>query len=316
MSFYKRLTKSADGGKKDGDATGAGDDVPKKLRQRVLIVPSRGITFSHRHLMNDLAAMMPHSRKEVKFDTKSKLYELNELAELYNCNNVLFFEARKGQDLYMWASKIPNGPTVKFHVQNLHTMDELQFAGNCMKGSRPVLSFDGAFDTEPELRLIKEMFTHIFGVPKGARGSKPFIDHVMGFSIIDGKVWIRNYQVLEVEVGKKKDDEDEATAAASAVASDAKDTDVELLEIGPRFTLTPIIIQEGAFGGPIIYENPQFVSPNQVRSELRRNRADQRNERTEQQSSLIAKRDSLGLRTNSDVPKAARGNFDAKALFA
>jgi len=62
--------------------------------------------------------MMPHGRKDAKFDSKSKLYELNELAELYNCNNVLFFEARKGQDLYMWLSKVPNGPTVKLHLQN------------------------------------------------------------------------------------------------------------------------------------------------------------------------------------------------------
>lgn len=62
--------------------------------------------------------MMPHGRKDAKFDSKSKLYQLNELAELYNCNNVLFFEARKGQDLYMWASKVPNGPTVKMHIQN------------------------------------------------------------------------------------------------------------------------------------------------------------------------------------------------------
>lgn len=62
--------------------------------------------------------MMPHARKDAKFDSKSKLYQLNELAELYNCNNVLFFEARKGKDLYMWASKVPNGPTVKMHVQN------------------------------------------------------------------------------------------------------------------------------------------------------------------------------------------------------
>lgn len=72
----------------------------------------------HRHLLSDLANMMPHGRKDAKFDSKSKLYQLNELAELYNCNNTLFFEARKGQDLYLWCSKVPNGPTVKMHVQN------------------------------------------------------------------------------------------------------------------------------------------------------------------------------------------------------
>jgi ribosome biogenesis protein BRX1 len=62
--------------------------------------------------------MLPHGRKDSKFDSKSKLHELNSLAALYNCTNVLFFEARKGQDLYMWVSKVPGGPTCKFHVQN------------------------------------------------------------------------------------------------------------------------------------------------------------------------------------------------------
>lgn len=73
---------------------------------------------SHRHLMNDLYGLLPHSRKDAKLDTKTKLYQLNELADLYNCNNIVFFEARKGKDLYVWMSKAPNGPTVKMHLQN------------------------------------------------------------------------------------------------------------------------------------------------------------------------------------------------------
>jgi ribosome biogenesis protein BRX1 len=76
------------------------------------------ILHRHRHLLNDIASLLPHSRKDAKLDTKSKLYQLNELAELYNCNNVFFFEARKGKDLYLWMSKAPNGPTVKMHMQN------------------------------------------------------------------------------------------------------------------------------------------------------------------------------------------------------
>jgi len=35
-----------------------------------------------------------------------------------NCNNCIFFEARKKQDLYMWMAKTPNGPSVKFEVQS------------------------------------------------------------------------------------------------------------------------------------------------------------------------------------------------------
>ena len=76
----------------------------------------------HRHLLNDLYSLLPHSRKDAKLDTKSKLYQLNEIADLYNCNNVLFFEARKGKDLYVWMSKAPNGPTVKMHLQNRMSM--------------------------------------------------------------------------------------------------------------------------------------------------------------------------------------------------
>ncbi|KAI4240683.1 MAG: hypothetical protein LQ352_007581 [Teloschistes flavicans] len=104
----------------------------KKNKQRVLILSSRGVTYRHRHLLNDLYAFLPHSRKDAKLDTKTKLYQLNELADLYNCNNVLFFEARKGKDLYIWMSKAPNGPTVKCHMQNRMFLEKpLHQAFNC-----------------------------------------------------------------------------------------------------------------------------------------------------------------------------------------
>lgn len=36
------------------------------------------------------------------------------------------------------------------------------------------------------------------------------------------------------------------------------------MEIGPRFVLNLIKIFEGSFGGPTLYENPSFKSPNMV----------------------------------------------------
>ncbi|KAL1850689.1 Ribosome biogenesis protein brx1 [Diaporthe australafricana] len=313
-TVYKSLSKS--NGPKDDESSSHG---PRKNKQRVLALSSRGVTYRHRHLLNDLAAMMPHARKDAKFDSKSKLYQLNELAELYNCNNVLFFEARKGQDLYLWASKVPNGPTVKMHVQNMHTMEELHFTGNCLKGSRPVLSFDAAFDKDPHLLVIKELFTHIFGVPQGARKSKPFIDHVMGFTVADGKIWVRNYQINEVETtGAKADGEDDEEAEKAskkkAFGGRSKDTDIKLVEIGPRFVCTPIIIQEGSFGGPIIYENKQFVSPNQVRSELRRKKAGRRNIRAEQAAESTGRKGQLGLRTDGENKKTDA--LSTKSVFS
>lgn len=269
----------------------------------------------HRHFLNDLYSLLPHSRKESKLDTKSKLFQLNEIAELYNCNNVLFLEARKGKDLYAWMSKPPNGPTVKFHVQNLHTMDELHFTGNCLKGSRPILSFDSSFDQQPHLVVIKELFLHIFGVPKGARKSKPFIDHVMGFTVAEGRIWIRCYQINETEARKQHAAEVEGMDVDGAPnKGKLSDTNLSLVEIGPRFVLTPIVILESSFGGPVIYENKEFVSPNQIRAELRRAKAGRDNTRTEHALERKMKREELGLNTNG--PQKPKNPLDNQILFA
>jgi ribosome biogenesis protein BRX1 len=243
-------------------------------RQRVLLISSRGITYRHRYLINDLYSLLPHSRKEPKLDTKKQLTQLNEIAELYNCNNILYFEVRKHTDLYMWLSKPPNGPTIKFYVQNIHNTEELNFTGNCLKGSRPLLSFDASFEDEAHFKLMKEMFVHTFGVPPSSRKIKPFIDHVMSFSIVDGKIWVRNYQILEQAEDVKDRDE----------------SDISLVEIGPRFVLTPIIILEGSFGGPKIYENKQYVSPNFVRAQLKQQQAEEARARHDAAEALKLKK--------------------------
>ncbi|CAN6634157.1 ribosome biogenesis protein Brx1p [Trichomonascus vanleenenianus] len=267
-SIYKALAG-------EGKSAAAKEEKTYKNRQRVLLISSRGVTFRHRHMINDLAMMMPHARKESKFDTKSQLGNLNEIAELYNCNNIFYFEARKHQDLYLWVSKAPNGPTAKFHIQNIHTMDELNFTGNCLKGSRPVLSFDSTFEESAHYKLIKEMLIHTMGVPPRARKSKPFVDHVVTLSIVDNKIWFRNYQISEEDAGKG-------------------DTEMSLVEIGPRFVMTLITILEGSFGGPVIYENKEFVSPNFVRAQLRQQKASQAQSRQDAAVQLrLKKRDNV-----------------------
>lgn len=40
--------------------------------------------------------------------------------------------------------------------------------------------------------------------------------------------------------------------------------EMSLVEVGPRVCLQPIKIFAGSFGGPVIYENPGYVSPNKV----------------------------------------------------
>lgn len=199
----------------------------------------------------------------------------------------------------------------------MHTMEELHFTGNCLKGSRPVLSFDATFESEPHLKVIKELFLHMFGVPQGARKSKPFLDHVMAFSVADGKIWIRNYEIREVEKvkGDEKEGEEPATnKGKKSKFQQDKETDVSLVEIGPRFVLTPIVIQEGAFGGPIIYENKRFISPNHVRSDLRKAKAGRHNARAEQKREGLGRKAELGLLGKGE-PKDKSG-LDTRELFA
>lgn len=267
----------------------------------------------HRHLLSDLHSLLPHSRKDAKLDTKTQLAQLNELADLYNCNNILFFEARKGKDLYLWLSKPPNGPTIKLHCQNIHTMEELNFTGNCLKGSRPILSFDAAFEKAAHLRVLKEALTQTFGVPPGARKSKPFVDHVMGFTMVGDKVWVRVYQVSETEAAKSNKPEQQVDETQVAVG-ERGGTNISLVEIGPRFVLTPIVILEGSFGGPVIYENKEFVSPNQVRADMRRAKAGRYNRRAEGTLERKVKRRDLGLRTGEGVREV--DELDDRVVFA
>eukprot|EP00118_Oscarella_pearsei_P006623 m.30205 g.30205 ORF g.30205 m.30205 type:complete len:278 (+) comp31317_c0_seq4:30-863(+) len=212
-------------------------------KQRVLVFCARGITYRPRHLMNDLRLLLPHSKADVKLDRKDKLFVINEVCELKNCNKCVFFEMRKKKDCFLWLSQSPHGPSAKFLVENIHTMDELKLTGNCLKGSRPLLSFDKKFEESSHFALLKELITQIFSTPCYHPKSKPFIDHVFNFSIADNRIWFRNYQIVE---------ETES-----------------LVEIGPRFVLNLVRIFAGSFGGPTLFENPQYVSPNEHRRMLK-----------------------------------------------
>lgn len=133
-------------------------------------------------------------------------------------------------------------------------------------------SFEDGVEGGAEYKLlIREMLRGVFCVPaRGVRGMKPFVDRIIGIYGLDGKIWIRVYEVREAE--KEKDGQKEKT-------------EVSLVEIGPRFVLTPVLALEGSFGGAVIYKNEQYISGNQIRADKRRkadsyarrrNEADQR----------------------------------------
>lgn len=295
-SLYKLQAKK--GAKRTAEEVEEGGFKP--VKQKVLILSSRGITARHRFLINDLTALIPHSKKDTKLDTKQKLFQLNEVAELYNCNNIMFFEARKHQDLYVWLSKPPNGPSFKLHIQNLHTMDELNLTGNCLKGSRPILSFDSTFQAKPHFRVLQELLQQQFGVPKGARRSKPFVDHILTLTIADNKIWFRNYQIAETQAKDAVLEDGSKRKAAKG------ETEIELIEVGPRFCMTLICVLEGSFGGPLIYENKEYVSPNVVRREQRQEKAEAYKSRRAQTEDLKQKK---------VLSQREKGELDNAVLF-
>ena len=127
--------------------------------------------------------------------------------------------------------------------------------GNCLMGSRPLLVFDSAFDKSPELRLIKALFKQVFAVPRGHPKSKPFVDHIMSFFFLDGRIWIRNCQISE-----RGHDEHEAEKFAK------RGHEPQLTEIGPRLVLEIIRIFDNSFMGKTLYENPNYISPAKSRS--------------------------------------------------
>jgi ribosome biogenesis protein BRX1 len=122
-----------------------------KNRQRTLVLCARGVNSRFRHLMNDILDTMPHAKKENKIERKIAKDYINELCYQRSCNNCIYLEARKKTDFFLWVMKSPEGPSIKFSVQNIHTMDELKMTGNCLKFSRPLLSFDSSFNSEPHL---------------------------------------------------------------------------------------------------------------------------------------------------------------------
>lgn len=129
----------------------------------------------------------------------------------------------------------------------------------------------------------------MFSVPKTSRRTKPFIDHILTFSILDNKVWFRNYQVRSASLSpspplrRRLPFPSQSTQQSHVSASNcfplssrrlilylalfrlqiiekdplvpAGPPQTSLVEIGPRFVMTPIRIFEGSFSGATVFEN-------------------------------------------------------------
>ena len=215
-------------------------------KTRILIVASRGVSHQERHLVNDLISLIPNSKKECKIERDIASEELNNICYMHSCKYCIYFEHRK-RELVMWMFKSPNGPLAKFSVTNIHALNEIKLIGNCIKYSRPLLSFDQSFEESEHLKLLKELFTQCFNSPRGHPKTRPFYDHQICFFNIDDQIFIRVYQILN-EIKEKFTNQDQ-------------ESKMQLLEIGPRFSLKLIRIFSDSLGGKTLYLNKNYVAP-------------------------------------------------------
>ncbi|VDK20753.1 unnamed protein product, partial [Anisakis simplex] len=98
-----------------------------------------------------------------------------------------------------------------------------------------------------------------FATPDHHPRSQPFIDHVFSFSLTpDHKIWFRNFQIVDESLQLQEID----------LYFNRKNVS------GPRMVLELIRIFEGSFEGAVLYDNPDYVSPNIVRRQLKKTGAD------------------------------------------
>ncbi|VWU50531.1 ribosome biogenesis protein BRX1 homolog, putative [Hepatocystis sp. ex Piliocolobus tephrosceles] len=219
-------------------------------RQRVLIVTCPLKKKNGSTLMKNLKLLLPHHKLEGNWHKKQRKTNLIDISHSRNCNNILFFQVTRYRE-YLWICKNITGPSIYFNVLDYIPLHSFKFTGNCLLNSRPLLVFSELFDKYDYLKLIKELFIHVFGIPRYHPLSKPFYDHCYSFFYINNLIYFRHYQIIPI------------TLADSNNVNKQK-----LVEIGPRFTLNIIKIFEKCFTGKVLYENEQhekYVSPKQLK---------------------------------------------------
>jgi ribosome biogenesis protein BRX1 len=149
-------------------------------------------------------------------------------------------------------------------------------------------------------------------VPKGHPRAKPFVDHIMSFHALDGRIWVRHYQIVPPDAShaaqaaagertaadgtpdplaagadpveeQRQRDRHHAAAVAAAGAG------VTLVEVGPRMVLQVVKVFTGAFQGGTLYKNGSFETPSAMRRYAKLAKADRYSRRIESQESRVAR---------------------------
>lgn len=109
----------------------------------------------------------------------------------------------------------------------------------------------------------------------------------------DGKIWVRNYQIVDKGDGTDSSLNrkiEKGQPGAAGVGGVGGVDPLSLVEMGPRFVLNPIRVFAGSFGGPTLYHNGAYVSPNDARALKKRRAGFKYEDRQESKKSVKEKK--------------------------
>ncbi|XP_062857828.1 ribosome production factor 2 homolog [Trichomycterus rosablanca] len=122
-----------------------------------------------------------------------------------------FFSKKSDCSLFLFGShnkKRPNnlifGRMFDFHVLDMIELGIEKFTSlkevknvKCAEGTKPMLVFSGElFDTDKEYTRLRSVLTDFFRGPTVPAVRLAGLDHVLHFTALDGKIYLRSYRVL------------------------------------------------------------------------------------------------------------------------
>lgn len=90
---------------------------------------------------------------------------------------------KKKVNFSLWIGRYPEGPSVKFALDGIVHTKDIKFQGNSVKGARHIISFDSGFDSDPKMRIAKQLLIGALNVPKYHPKSTAVIDHTLNFLV-------------------------------------------------------------------------------------------------------------------------------------
>ncbi|KAF4091939.1 hypothetical protein AMELA_G00015510 [Ameiurus melas] len=122
-----------------------------------------------------------------------------------------FFSKKSDCSLFLFGShnkKRPNnlifGRMFDFHVLDMFELGIEKFTSlkevknsKCAEGTKPMLVFAGElFETDKEYVRLRSVLTDFFRGPSVSAVRLAGLDHVLHFTALDGKIYLRSYRVL------------------------------------------------------------------------------------------------------------------------